>query len=285
MTQIKITDSAGVTGVFTNPITIDAYSSPKPVTAFGVTPDYNNGETGFTDHLALFPKSNSSRIYGSDCAQWNTPHTNALSARGDRIWFSWKNYNLAPVIANWNALTKESDFTFFHEANRPSGGPVLADYMAFMDQLMKARSVHHNKDLIKIGPCFSEFPAVNGNEGVKWQSFMRDDYDFIGWDFYHPQPNKLSPPADSLALPISSGKTYGKIVRIGEWGIQPATVTNGVPAYTEAQAAGWVTDVGALAVQNNLASMAYWCSQKVGNPNYHVDDRPLVLAAVKKLLG
>lgn len=280
MSQVRVTDAAGMTGVFTNPITVDAYIPPTPKTAFGLTPDYNNGQAGFDAHVKLFSKSASSRVYGKDCAQFSSANVKTLLTRGDRLWFSWKNPNLAPVIANWNDLEAEADYTFFHEANRPTGGPVLKDWLAFMATVFKAREAHHNKALIKLGPCFSWFPAMHGNEGTQWISFMEVPgykWDFIGWDGYNPQNNKITPPADMLALPVASGKTYGLKVRIGEWGIQPGT-------YPEADAAAWITGYGAECVKQNVASAALWCSVAPPNPSYHVENRPPVLAAVQKLL-
>lgn len=277
MSQVKITDVNGVAGVFTNPLTVEAYTPPK-LTVFGTTPDYNNSEAGFTSHIALYPQSGVARMYGADCAQWDSSHAKALVARGDRIWFSFKNYNLAPVIANWNAMTVEADYTPFHEDNRPSGGPVLADWNAFVVKLFAARAAHRNKALIKLGPIHSWFPAIHGKEATTWQSFMDHEWDFIGWDFYNPQNNAITPPADMLALPVASGKTYGLPVQIGEWSIQPGS-------YPEADAAAWVTGIGEEARRTGVRYMAHWCSQASGNPNYHFDSRPLPLAALKKLLA
>lgn len=280
MSQIKITDAAGLSGLFTNPVTIDPYIPPK-ATVFGTTPDYNNGETGFLHHMELYPVSGIARMYGADCAQWNTPHTNALVARGDRIWFSFKNFNLAPVIANWNAMMVAADYTPFHEFNRPTGGPILADYVAFIVKLFAAREAHHNKALIKLGPIASWFPAVHGKEAIKWEQVMGQDsmpWDFMGWDFYNPQNNAITPPADMLALPVASGKTYGLPVQVGEWSIQPGS-------YPEADAAAWVTGIGTEARKQGLRALAHWCSTAPPNPNYHLENRPLPFAALQKLLA
>lgn len=285
MSQVRVTDAAGMTGVFTNPITVDAYIPPAPKTAFGLTPDYNNGQAGFDAHVKLFPHSGSSRVYGQDCAQFSSANVKTLLTRGDRLWFSFKNQNLPALIANWNDLEEEADYTFFHEDNRPTGGPALKDYLAFMATVFKARDAHHSKALIKLGPIHSWFPAVNNKEAVTWTSFMDLPWDFVGWDGYNPQNNKITPPADMLALPVASGKTYGLKVRIGEFGIQPAAVdSKGTAAYSELAAGQWVTDYGTECVRQNVASAAYWCSVAPPNPSYHVENRPPVLAAVQKLL-
>jgi hypothetical protein len=283
MSQIKITDAAGVTGVFTNPVTVDPYSPPKPVTVFGTTPDYNNGETGFTNHLALYPKSGVARVYGSDCAQWDSPHVRALVARGDRLWFSFKNFNLAPVIANWNAMTTEADYTPFHEYNRPTSGPVLADYIAFIVKLFAARDAHHNRDLIKLGPIASWFPAVHGKEAIQWQQIMGQasmPWDFMGWDQYNSSPNALDNPESFVSLPVSSGKTYGLPIQIGEWSVQPQQGD-----VNDAKAAQWLLDVGNAYRKYNVHYVAQWCSTAPPNPNYHLENRPACLAAIKQLIA
>jgi hypothetical protein len=280
VSQVRITDTVGNTGLFTNPVTIDAYIPPSPKTAFGLTPDYNNGQAGFDAHVKLFPKSGISRVYGQDCAQFSSANVRTLVARGDRLWFSFKNQNLPALIANWNDMEEEEDYTFFHEKNRPIGGPVLKEYVAFMTTVFKARDTHHNRDLIKLGPNFSWYPAMHGNEGTPWMSFMEIPgykWDFISWDQYNPQSNKITSPAEMLALPVASGKTYGLKVQIGEWGIQPGS-------YTEADAADWVTGYGAECNKQGITRAAYWCSHAGTNPSYHVESRPPVLAAVQKLL-
>lgn len=280
MTQVLITDAAGVKGVFTNPLTIDPYAAPKPVTVFGTTPDYNNGDTGFTAHMGLYPKSGVARVYGSDCAQWNTPHVNALVARGDRLWFSWKNFTLPSVIGNWNALTEEADFTPSHEYNRPTGGPVLADFRAYLTTLFKARDAHHNAHLIKLGPIASWFPAVHGNEAIKWEQIMDFPWDFMGWDQYNSASNALDDPATFVSLPVSSGQKYGLPVQIGEWSVQPQQNDP-----DDTKAAQWLLDVGGEYRKNNVRYVVQWCSQKVGNPNYHVENRPKCYAAIKQLIA
>jgi hypothetical protein len=282
MTQIKITDAAGVTGVFTNPITVDPYSPPKPVTVFGTTPDYNNGETGFTNHMELYPKSGVARVYGSDCAQWDSAHVRALVTRGDRVWFSFKNFNLAPVIANWNAMIVEADYTPFHEYNRPSGGPVLADYTAFILKLFAARETHHNKALIKLGPIASWFPAVHDKEAIKWEAIMGQDsmpWDFMGWDQYNSAPNALDDPETFVSLPVSSGKKYGLPVQIGEWSVQPQQNDTG-----DLKAAQWLKDVATAYRKYNVRYVAQWCSQASGNPNYHLENRKACFDALQGLL-
>lgn len=283
MSQVLITDAAGIKGVFTNPITVDPYVPPKPVTVFGTTPDYNNGEAGFTEHMKLYPSSGVARLYGADCAQWDAPHTKALVARGDRLWFSFKNFNLAPVLANWNAIpdgVTGVDFTPFHEDNRPSGGPVLADYMSFASTLFKARDAHRNRAKIKLGPIHSWFPAVHGNEATPWQSFMDAKWDFIGWDQYNSANNKLDDPATFVSLPVASGKTYGLPVQIGEWSVQPQANDTG-----DVKAAQWLLDVGNQYRKNNILYVAQWCSQASGNPNYHLEGRPACFAALKQLIA
>ncbi len=280
MSQIKVTDPAGVTGVFTNPLTIEPYTPPAPLTVFGTTPDYNNGETGFTDHLSLFPKSGVARIYGADCAQWDTPHVRALVARGDLVWFSFKNFNLAPVIANWNAMTGPAKYTPFHEYNRPTGGPVLADYRAFLTKLFAAWNAHRNKDLIDLGPIASWFPAVHGKEAVGWEQIMDFPWRFMGWDQYNSASNALDVPKDFVSLPVSSGQKYGLPVCIGEWSVQPQQGDTG-----DVHAGQWLLDVGNEYRRNGVRYVAHWCSQASGNPNYHVENRPPCYAAIKQLIA
>jgi hypothetical protein len=281
MSQVKITDAAGVTGVFTNPITVAPYAPVKPVTVFGTTPDYNNGETGFTDHLGLFPQSGVARMYGADCAQWDSAHARALVGRGDRLWFSWKNYSLASVIANWNAMMTEADYTFFHEFNRPSGGPVLADLMAFIPKLFAARDAHHNKALIKLGPIASWFPAVHGKEAIKWETVVKAfPWDFVGWDQYNSAPNALDDPEEFVSLPVQSGLDNKLPVQIGEWSVQPQQGDTG-----DVKAGQWLLDVGNVYRKYGVRYVAHWCSTAPPNPNYHVEHRAPCFAAVKQLIA
>jgi hypothetical protein len=282
MTQIKITDANGVSGIFTNPITVDPYTPPKPVTVFGTTPDYNNSEVGFTNHLALYPKSGVARVYGADCAQWDSPHVRALLARGDHIWFSFKNYNLAPVIANWNAIPAGvvADYTPFHEDNRPKDGPVFADWSAFVTKLFAAWNVHGKKNQIRLGPIHSWFPAIHGNEATPWGNFMDHPWHFIGWDQYNSANNKLDDPATFVSLPVASGKTYGLPVQIGEWSVQPQQGDTG-----DVHAAQWLLDVGAEYRKNNVLYVAQWCSTAPPNPNYHLENRPTCFNALNQLIA
>jgi len=279
MSQIKITDPAGVTGVFTKPITIDTYVPPKPVTVFGTTPDYNNSETGFTNHLALYPKSRVARVYGADCAQWDSPHVRALVTRGDMLWFSWKNFTLPSLIANWNAMTTRAKYTPHHEYNRPTGGPVLADYRAHITNVFKARDAHRNADLNDLGPIASWFPAVHAKEAIKWQEIMDFPWDFMGWDQYNSAPNALDDPATFVSLPVSSGQQYGLPVYIGEWSVQPQQGD-----VNDAHAAQWLLDVGNQYRRNGVRYVAQWCSTAPPNPNYHLENRPACFAAIKQLI-
>lgn len=285
MTQVKITDAAGMTGVFTNPITVDPYLPPQPATVFGTTPDYNNGDTGFNTHLGLYPQSGVARVYGADCAQWDSAHVRALVARGDRLWFSFKNFNLAPVIANWNAMPplRESDYTPFHEYNRPVGGPVKLDYIAFILKLFAARDAHHNKAFIKLGPIASWFPAVHDKEVIKWEEIMGIDtmpWDFMGWDQYNSAPNALDDPEQFASLPVASGKKYNLPVQIGEWSVQPQLDDTG-----DVKAAKWLLDVGNVYRKYYVRYVAQWCSQASGNPNYHLENRPACFKAIKQLIA
>lgn len=267
--------------MFTNPITVDPYNPPQP-TIFGTTPDYNNGELGFTHHMELYPVSGIARVYGADCAQWDSAHVRALQARGDRLWFSFKNFNLAPVIANWNAMTVEADFSPFHEYNRPTDGPVLADYKTFILKLFAARENHKNRKLIKLGPIASWFPAVHAKEAIPWEAIMGDPsmpWDFMGWDQYNSASNALDDPEQFVSLPVASGKKYGLPVQIGEWSVQPQQNDTG-----DVKAAKWVVDVGATYNKYHVRYVVQWCSQKTGNPNYHFENRPACFNALQSLL-
>jgi hypothetical protein len=281
MSQIKVTDAAGVTGVFTNPITVDPYT-PR-ATVFGTTPDYNNSEIGFVNHLSLYPESGVARVYGADCAQWDSSHVRALVTRGDRLWFSFKNFNLAPVIANWNAMTTEADYSPFHEYNRPKNGPVKVDYVAFILKLFAARDAHHNSALIKLGPIASWFPAVHDNEGIGWEEIMGQDnmpWDFTGWDQYNSAPNALDDPEEFVSLPVSAGLKYNLPVQIGEWSVQPQQGDVG-----DVHAAQWLLDVGNTYRRHGVRYVAQWCSTAPPNPNYHLENRPKCYAVIKQLIA
>lgn len=201
----------------------------KSTTLFGVDPSESNA----TDHaqdIAWFPGAKVGAAYGgTTCPSWTDPYVAAMHAAGYRVTFSAKSLTLGPFTANWDTMPAPRagrgldpfEYIPFHEANRPTGGPVLAPWVAFWAALVKARDAHKNAARILLGPNFSWWPAqIAKNEGTAWQKFVLPGANFISFDQYWGGGMGVYSDLDKFtALPWQSGQDYGLPVNIREFGV------------------------------------------------------------------
>lgn len=222
---VEVVDAQGNTAK----ATADPGVQAKTTTMFGVDPSESNA----TDHaqdIAWFPGAKVGAAYGgTTCPQWADAYVTAMHAAGYRITFSAKSLTLSAFTANWDTMPAPRaghgldpfEYIPFHEANRPSGGPVLSTWLAFWTALVKARDAHKNRDRILLGPNFSWWPAaIAKNEGTPWQKFVLSGANFISWDQYWGGGMTGITTVDQFtALPWQSGQDYGLPVNIREFGV------------------------------------------------------------------
>jgi len=239
----------------------------------GVTPDTNGGTDAVAADLSTFKTNGCARVYSpGSLPQWTDKVAAALHAAGATLFFSAKTADLASYVSNWDNIPADVDEAFYifqHECNKPAAKtpPALAYVRAFYVQLLAARKAHKNAAKIKIGPCFSWYPAaVTNDEGTPWRQWIVDGIDFIGWDAYNVSGTKLEDPTAFASLPIASGKEFGKPVIIGEFGVH---VTS-----PDTNAAAWLPKVVAAYEVGGVTHLMYWNSG-----SYKLNARPAPLKA------
>ncbi len=234
-------------------------------------------------HAKLFPGNAGARAYsevGRGVIPWTEPTLADCVANGRAAFVSAKDLSISAWNTHWDnmpdAVTAEY-CTPFHEINRPpaAGVPTWAAWSGFFTQFVDAARSHKNSARIKVGPILSWYPAAIGhNEGIPWQQVMdlvaSLQGDFAGWDEYNPSAKSLYSPSGMVQLPLACQSTYPDVdTCITEFGVQVGT------GYSEAQAQEWFDTVMKLYIAAYFPFFLYWCSQQPGNPNWHLEGRPL----------
>jgi hypothetical protein len=266
-----------------------------PATLFGVDPSRST-TTDFAQDIAWFTGAKVGAAYGQvgeGCLPWSSPWVAPMVKAGYRVTFSAKDYTSAVVasfVANWDTMPAPRlglgldphEYYLFHEANRPSGGPVLSTWKPTMAALVAHAADHKNRDRILLGVNFSWWPAAIGkdgvpNEGTPWWSFMVPGLKVVSWDQYWGGGMTGVTNVDQFtALPWQSGQDHGLPVNIREFGVSGSQ--------TDATAAKVIAEVAPVYRAKKFAHVAYFNFRSgVSGAWLTKTGRPLALAAWQRV--